>query len=54
MMYHTAIGTLTYMAPEVYLCQPYDQSCDVWALGIVFYELATLNYPFTPAVSKFP
>ena len=26
--YHTAVGTMTYMAPEVYLHQPYDKSVD--------------------------
>lgn len=26
--YHTAIGTYTYMAPEVYLHQPYDRTVD--------------------------
>lgn len=46
---HTSIGTLCYMSPEVYLHQPYDSSCDMWALGIIFYELAMMKYPFTRA-----
>lgn len=47
----TVIGTLCYMSPEVFLHQPYDNSCDIWGLGLMFYELAMLKYAFTPAVS---
>lgn len=50
---HTAVGTLSYMAPEVYLHQPYDRTVDTWALGLLFYELATLNYALTTIVSSF-
>lgn len=39
------------MAPEVYLHQPYDKSVDVWALGIIFFEMAMLIYPFSQSVS---
>lgn len=35
------------MSPEVYLHQPYDSSCDIWALGIIFYEMAMMKYPFS-------
>ncbi|CRL07403.1 CLUMA_CG020376, isoform A [Clunio marinus] len=45
----TSVGTITYMAPEVYLHQPYDKKVDVWALGIIFYEMAMMKYPFTKA-----
>jgi NIMA (never in mitosis gene a)-related kinase len=48
----TTVGTLTYMSPEVYLHRPYDKSCDVWALGLILYELAFNEYLFTRAVSK--
>lgn len=49
--FQTSVGTVTYMAPEVYLHQPYDKSVDVWALGIIFFEMAMLNYPFSQSVS---
>lgn len=49
--FHTAIGTWLYMAPEVFLHQAYDKSVDVWGLGIIFYEMAMLKYPFSKAVS---
>ena len=50
-MNETCVGTIKYMAPEVYLHKPYTTSCDIWALGIIFYEMAMLSYPFTNAVS---
>lgn len=48
--HQTIIGTLCYMSPEVFLHQPYDSSCDIWGLGLIFYELAMMKYPFTRAV----
>jgi serine/threonine protein kinase len=36
------------MSPEVYLFQPYDNSCDIWALGMIFYELAMMKYALSP------
>lgn len=52
LMNQTCIGTLGYMAPEVYLHQPYSTSCDIWALGIILYEMVMLSYPFSNAVSS--
>lgn len=34
------------MAPEVIKGHPYDFKADVWALGIIVYELITLKKPF--------
>lgn len=52
--YHTAVGTIPYMAPEVYLHQPYDKSVDGkcyleiteerFYLTSIFYSLGTWNY----------
>ncbi|PNW80124.1 hypothetical protein CHLRE_08g378950v5 [Chlamydomonas reinhardtii] len=32
-------GSCFYMAPEVYLCQPYNEKCDVFSFGVLAYEL---------------
>ena len=42
----TACGTPYFMAPEVCLGQKYDCKADVWALGVILYELITLKKPF--------
>lgn len=42
-------GTLRYLAPERCLGQPPTQASDIFALGIVLYELVTGEYPFDSA-----
>ena len=43
----TAIGTLPYMSPEQLRGDVVRVSSDIWALGVVLYELATGARPFT-------
>jgi NIMA (never in mitosis gene a)-related kinase len=43
----TVQGTPYYMSPEVCQSKPYDYKSDVWALGCILYELATLKHAFT-------
>jgi len=43
----TQIGTPYYMSPEIWNNRPYDSSSDIWAVGCMFYELASLKPPFT-------
>jgi len=40
-------GSLLYMAPENYFEKPYDESIDIFSLGIIFWELISLDrlYP---------
>ncbi|CAM9332534.1 unnamed protein product [Chrysoparadoxa australica] len=42
----TCIGTPYYMSPEIFQEKPYNHKSDVWALGCVLYELATLKHAF--------
>lgn len=44
----TLVGTPLYLAPELCEGRPYSGKADVWALGIVLYELITAGrFPFT-------
>jgi predicted ATPase len=40
------VGTARYMSPEQTRCEPASSASDVFALGIVLYELATGRHPF--------
>lgn len=39
-------GTAPYCAPEVWRNEKNTIAMDIYSMGIVFYELATLNYPY--------
>ena len=42
----TLIGTPYYLSPEIINDQPYDFSSDIWALGVLLYEMCDLKMPF--------
>ncbi|XP_064458455.1 inhibitor of nuclear factor kappa-B kinase subunit alpha-like [Ornithodoros turicata] len=42
------VGTLQYLAPELFTREPYTSSVDYWSLGIVAYEVASGTRPFFP------
>ncbi len=43
----TQIGTPYYLSPELCQDKPYDNKSDMWAVGVVLYELMMLRHPFT-------
>lgn len=43
----TLIGTPVYLAPEIILGKGYDMKSDMWAIGIVLYEMMALKSPWT-------
>ncbi|TNJ26547.1 Kinase, NEK [Giardia muris] len=42
----THAGTQPYMAPEIHQGENYNKSVDVWALGVIGYEMCTGGRPF--------
>lgn len=42
----TQTGTPYYASPEVWMDSPYDEKSDMWSLGCVLFETATLRPPF--------
>jgi serine/threonine protein kinase len=39
-------GTPLFLSPEVYMKKPYNEKSEIWALGVLLYELLSLDFPF--------
>lgn len=50
----TFVGTPLYMAPEMLLKSDYNQTLDIWSLGVLIFELLSGKPPFTvsPTLEK--
>eukprot|EP00930_Biecheleria_cincta_P042653 TRINITY_DN29348_c0_g1_i1.p1 TRINITY_DN29348_c0_g1~~TRINITY_DN29348_c0_g1_i1.p1 ORF type:complete len:598 (-),score=83.21 TRINITY_DN29348_c0_g1_i1:99-1814(-) len=46
MFLNSFYGTPLYLSPELIEGQPYARTTDIWSLGVVLYELLTLQPPF--------
>ena len=42
----TLVGTPYFLSPEIITNKPYDAKSDIWALGVLLYELMTFRMPF--------
>eukprot|EP00743_Colponemidia_sp_Colp-15_P002605 GILK01002822.1.p1 GENE.GILK01002822.1~~GILK01002822.1.p1 ORF type:complete len:897 (-),score=171.16 GILK01002822.1:188-2878(-) len=42
----TAIGTPYYLSPEICQEKPYNRKSDIWSMGCILYEMATLKHAF--------
>lgn len=42
----TNTGTLYYKAPEMFGYGFYSQLVDIWAVGVICYEMITGDFPF--------
>ncbi len=42
----TTAGTMAYMAPEIFQGEPYSQASDLYAVGMIAFQLLTGQYPY--------
>lgn len=49
----TQVGSPLYMAPEVLSNSVYNNKCDVWSVGIIFYKMIVGSTPYDEAKSWF-
>jgi serine/threonine protein kinase len=42
----TALGTPFYMAPQLLKAHKYSSKCDIWSVGVIYYELLYGTQPW--------
>ena len=48
------VGTISYMAPEIFAGRPYNNTVDIYSLGLVLYQLLNSGrMPFLPADGRY-
>ncbi|ESL05987.1 protein kinase [Trypanosoma rangeli SC58] len=52
LMFESAVGTAAYMSPERLSRELYDYQAEVWALGVIMYELLFARHPYLHAASS--
>ena len=45
-MLESIVGTPLYMAPQILEKKIYSTKCDIWSLGLIFYEMLTGLLPW--------
>ena len=45
----TALGTQYYMAPQLLKSKKYSSKCDIWSIGVIYYELLYGTHPWKGA-----
>lgn len=45
-MAFSTVGTPDYIAPEVFIQEGYDKTCDYWSLGVIMFEMLVGYPPF--------
>ena len=48
----TALGTPYYMAPQLLKSKKYSSKCDIWSIGVIYFEMLYGEKPFGNAMSQ--